>query len=94
MMFVFGLIGWLMSKLRFPTVLLLIGFILAPILERSARQTLILVDSSDGWIAFVQSRPVLMILLGVLGFLSVLVIRQRISMRRYAARDDEAADAS
>lgn len=85
MMFVFGLIGWLMSKLRFPTVLLLIGFILAPILERSARQTLILVSATDGWLAFVQSRPVLMILLGVLAFLTVLVIRQRISMRRHAA---------
>ena len=94
MMFVFGLIGWLMSKLRFPTVLLLIGFILAPILERSARQTLILIESSDGWWAFVQSRPVLMILLGVLGVLSVLVIRQRISMRRYEASDNDGLDAS
>jgi putative tricarboxylic transport membrane protein len=88
MMFVFGLIGWLMSKLRFPTVLLLIGFILAPILERSARQTLILIDSSDGLFAFIQSRPVLMILLGVLGLLSVLVIRQRISMQRFSAPDE------
>jgi putative tricarboxylic transport membrane protein len=93
MMFVFGLIGWLMSKLRFPTVLLLIGFILAPILERSARQTLILIDSSDGWWAFVQSRPVLMILLGVLALLSVLVIRQRISMQRYEARQEGGLDA-
>lgn len=93
MMFVFGLIGWLMSKLRFPTVLLLIGFILTPILERSARQTLILVSASDGWLAFVQSRPVLMILLGVLAFLTVLVIRQRISMRRHAA-PTEAQDLS
>jgi putative tricarboxylic transport membrane protein len=87
MMFVFGLIGWLMSKLRFPTVLLLIGFILAPILERSARQTLILIDASDGWLAFVLSRPVLMILLGVLGLLTALVIRQRISMRNSTAPD-------
>ncbi|MDH3266163.1 MAG: hypothetical protein OEM25_04280, partial [Gammaproteobacteria bacterium] len=63
--------------------LLLIGFILAPILERSARQTLILIDSSNGWWAFVISRPVLMILLGVLAMLTMLVIRQRLSMRRY-----------
>jgi putative tricarboxylic transport membrane protein len=88
MMFVFGLIGWLMSKLKFPTVLLLIGFILAPILERSARQTLILSEAAGGWLAFVESRPVLMILLGVLAILSILVVRQRISMRRYAAPDE------
>jgi len=88
MMFVFGLIGWLMSKLRFPTVLLLIGFILAPILERSARQTLILIDSSDGWFAFILSRPVLMILLGILAILTVLVIRQRMSMRRSAVSSE------
>lgn len=84
LMFAFGLIGWLMTKLRFPTVLLLIGFILTPILERSARQTFILVDASEGWLAFVGSRPVLMILLGILAVLTTLIIRQRMAMSRYA----------
>ena len=84
LMFVFGVLGWLMGKLRFPTILLVIGFILTPILERSARQTLILVDSSDGWLPFIGSRPVLMILLGILAVLTGLVIRQRFAMRRYA----------
>ncbi len=83
LMFAFGLIGWLMSKLRFPAVLLLIGFILAPILERSARQTLILVEASDSWLAFIASRPVLMILLAILAVLTVIVIRQRFVMGRY-----------
>jgi putative tricarboxylic transport membrane protein len=84
LMFAFGLMGWLMSKLRFPTVLLLIGFILAPILERSARQTLILVEASDGWLAFIASRPVLMVLLAILAVLTALVIRQRITMSRHS----------
>ncbi|NQV86941.1 MAG: tripartite tricarboxylate transporter permease [Woeseiaceae bacterium] len=84
MMFVFGLIGWLMSKLKFPTVPLLIGFILAPILERSARQTLILIDASDGLLAFTLSRPVLMMLLGVLSILAAIVIRQHLSTRQSA----------
>ena len=83
LMFLFGVVGWLMSKLHFPTILLVIGFILSPILERSARQTLILVGASDGWLAFIASRPVLMILLGILAMLMALVIRQRIMMRRY-----------
>ena len=83
LMFVFGFIGWMMAKHGFPAVLLLIGFILTPILERSIRQTLILVDAADGWFAFIGSRPVLMILLVVLGVLSVVVIRQRLAMKRY-----------
>ncbi|MCY3939775.1 MAG: tripartite tricarboxylate transporter permease [Gammaproteobacteria bacterium] len=83
LMFVFGLVGWLMAKYRFPSVLLLIGFILTPILERSIRQTLILVEAADGWFAFVASRPVLMILLGVLAILTAIVVRQRLMMKRY-----------
>lgn len=83
LMFVFGVMGWLMSKLRLPTVLLLIGFILTPILERSARQTLILVEASDGWLQFIAGRSVLMILMAILALLTVLVVRQRIATRRY-----------
>jgi putative tricarboxylic transport membrane protein len=84
LMFGFGVMGWLMSKFQFPSVLLVIGFILAPILERSARQTYILVGASDGWLAFIASRPVLLILLAILGVLTVAIIRQRMVMSRYA----------
>ena len=83
LMFAFGLVGWLMAKLRFPAVLLLIGFILTPILERSGRQTLILIEAADGWLAFIAGRPVLMILLGILAVLTVVIIRQRMIMGRY-----------
>ena len=83
LMFIFGAMGWLMGKLNVPTILLVIAFILSPILERSARQTMILVDASDGWLAFIASRPVLMILLGILAVLMGLVFRQRMVMRRY-----------
>ena len=93
LMFAFGLMGWLMSKLRFPSVLLLIGFILTPILERSARQTLILVEASDGWLQFIASRSVLMILMAILAILTVLVMRQRIATRRHVVQQ-ESADGS
>ena len=93
LMFVFGLIGWLMAKHEFPPVLLLIGFILTPIFERSVRQTLILVDAADGWLAFMGSRPVLMILLAALALLTVLVVRQRLAMKRYSL-PEEPADSS
>ncbi len=88
LMFVFGLIGWLMTKHDFPPVLLLIGFILTPILERSVRQTLILAEAADGWLAFVASRPVLMILLAALAVLTVLVVRQRLAMKRYGLPEE------
>ncbi len=84
LMFGFGVMGWLMSKFQFPSVPLVIGFILIPILERSARQTLILVSASDGWLAFIASRPVLLSLLGILTILAALVIRQKMMMGRYA----------
>lgn len=84
LMFGFGVVGWLMSKFQFPPVLLVIGFILAPILERAARQTLIIVSASDGWLAFITGRPVLMILLAILGILSIAIIRQRMLMNRSA----------
>ena len=90
LMFVFGLIGWVMARYRFPSVLLLIGFILTPILERSVRQTLILVQAADGWLAFVASRPVLMILLVVLAVLTAVVVRQRLMMKRYKLPPPEA----
>lgn len=93
LMFVFGLVGWLMARHDFPPVLLLIGFILTPILERSVRQTLILVEAADGWLAFVGSRPVLMILLAVLAVLTVLVVRQRLAIKRYGL-PEKPADSS
>jgi putative tricarboxylic transport membrane protein len=77
LVFVFGLLGYALTRIGIPLVPLLIGFILAPILERSARQTLLLVQAADGWANYVLSRPVLLVLLALLAVLLLLVWRQR-----------------
>jgi len=77
LVFVFGLLGYLLTRIGIPLVPLLIGFILAPILERSVRQTLLLVRAADGWSNYFFSRPVLMVLTVLLVAILLLVWRQR-----------------
>jgi putative tricarboxylic transport membrane protein len=77
MIFLFGFLGYGMTKLNFPPVPLLIGFILAPILERSSRQTLLLVDAAGGWWPYVTSRPVLIVLIVLFSAVLLLAWRQR-----------------
>jgi putative tricarboxylic transport membrane protein len=85
LMFAFAVLGWLLSRLGFPPVSLLIGFILTPILERSARQSLILAEADGGWMPFVAGRPVLVGLLTVLCVAAVLVARRSLSIKRTPA---------
>jgi putative tricarboxylic transport membrane protein len=85
LMFAFAVLGWLLSRLGFPPVSLLIGFILTPILERSARQSLILAEADGGWMPFVAGRPVLVGLLTVLCVAAVLVARRSLSIKRTSA---------
>ena len=82
LMFGFAVLGWLMSKFGFPPVSLLLGYILTPILERAARQSLILADAMGGWLPFVRERPILIGLLAILGFLSVVIFRRRTGIAR------------
>jgi len=44
-MLVFAVLGYFMRKLEFPFIVLLIGFILGPMFERSLRHTIILFDN-------------------------------------------------
>jgi putative tricarboxylic transport membrane protein len=90
LVFVFGLFGYLMTKLNFPPVPLLIGFILAPIMERSARQTLLLVDAADGWQNYLLSRPVLLVLIAIFLAVLMLLYRQRRRARSVAQVETQA----
>lgn len=77
-MLVFGVLGYLMSKLGFPRAPLLIGFILAPLMEESFRRALRL---SDGDFSIFIRSP-LAIGLWALAAISVfLVLRQRRTLR-------------
>ncbi|MBT6137076.1 MAG: tripartite tricarboxylate transporter permease [Rhodospirillaceae bacterium] len=71
LVFVFGLLGFVMIRFGFPTVPLLIGFILVPLLEENLRTVLLLASTYDESLLFVFTRPafVTMTVLMVLGAL-------------------------
>ncbi|RAH97411.1 C4-dicarboxylate ABC transporter permease [Acuticoccus sediminis] len=77
-MLVFGLIGYVMTKLGFPRAPLLIGFILAPLMEENLRRALRL---SDGDFSVFVGSP---LAIGLWIFVAVsvaLVLRQRGALR-------------
>ena len=57
MVFVFGVLGFIMMRYGFPTVPLLIGFILMPLLEENLRTVLLLASTYDEGLLFVFKRP-------------------------------------
>jgi putative tricarboxylic transport membrane protein len=67
LLFVFGLLGYLMRRFDFPAAPVLVGLILAPMAEQSLRQALII--SQGEWSAFV-TRPISASLL----FIAVLLL--------------------
>jgi putative tricarboxylic transport membrane protein len=70
-MLIFGLIGYILRKLRFDPGPMLLAFILGPMIERSLRQSLIL---SGGTFAIFAQRPISAVLLGVVTGLITLQI--------------------
>jgi len=57
LVFVFGVLGFVMMRYGFPTVPLLIGFILMPLLEENLRTVLLLASTYDEGLLFVFMRP-------------------------------------
>jgi len=74
LVFVFGLLGFVMMRNGFPTVPLLIGFILMPLLEENLRTVLLLASTFDEGILFVFKRPAFLamtaLIISVGGFIS------------------------
>lgn len=70
----FGVAGYILRKLEYEFSPFLIAFVLAPMLEQSIRQSLVM--SPDGALIFLE-RPVAAVLIGLSLILAVLVFRQR-----------------
>ena len=85
LVFLFGLLGWGLTKLAFPTVPLLIGFILMPILESNLRISMLIAGSVPNPFAYFFGRPAFVALLSGMALLLVLVMR-RVLRDRQAAR--------
>jgi putative tricarboxylic transport membrane protein len=65
-MFVFGLIGFLLRKVDFPSAPFLLGVILGPMADSNLRRALII---SDGSLAPMFARPICVVFLIVIGFM-------------------------
>ena len=89
LVFLFGALGFGMAKLRIPTVPMLIGFILMPILEENLRITLLLSSSHDLNIGFVLQRPAFLSLLAIMGMAVFLLLRRRRALSSVASTADE-----
>ena len=66
-----GVLGWLLRKLDFETAPIVLGAILAPLLEMSLRQSLAM---SDGHYAIFVTRPIAAVLLAVGAALLLLIL--------------------
>ncbi len=91
LVFLFGVVGYVMAKFRIPTVPMLIGFILMPILEENLRITLLLSSSHDWNIAFVLQRPAFLSLLAIMGTAVFMLLKRRraLSTNAPASADEE-----
>ncbi len=67
----FGVLGWLLRKLRYDFAPLVIAFILAPLMEQSLRQSLVM--SPDGPMIFVQ-RPIAVVICVISAVLVGLIV--------------------
>jgi putative tricarboxylic transport membrane protein len=82
MVFVFGILGFLMIRFGFPTVPLLIGFILTPLLEENLRTVLLLASTYDENIMFVFTRPAFNVLIFLIAIIIALITLRKIKNRR------------
>lgn len=81
-MYIFGIVGYLMKKADYSRATLVIGLVLAPLAERS----LLLAHSIHGW-PFLQ-RPIVMVILGLTALsLTASYARSRVAARRMSLQD-------
>ncbi|HJP20326.1 MAG TPA: tripartite tricarboxylate transporter permease [Alphaproteobacteria bacterium] len=84
LVFVFGVLGFVMIRYGFPTVPLLIGFILMPLLEENLRTVLLLASTYDENILFVFTRPAFLSLTGLIVLAAAVFGWRRFRLRRGA----------
>jgi putative tricarboxylic transport membrane protein len=78
-MLLMALLGWVLRKLDFETAPIVLGLVLAPMLEMSLRQSLAM---SDGRYAIFVTRPIAATLLGAAGVLVALALRPYLARTR------------
>jgi len=79
-MFIFGILGYLMTKYEFSKIAFLVGFILGPIFEDWSRKALLISDNNIG-IFFHSPLSLVLIILTVV--MAYLIIKQRNSLLKF-----------
>ena len=87
LMFVFGVVGYLMRKLDYPLAPAVLAIVLGPLAERSVRQSLI---GSHGDISIFFSRPISGAIMFIAIILLVLPLLKFIKDRKRAAKEGAA----
>jgi len=64
-MFTFGIIGYILQKLNYPTAPLVLGFILGPYIEDGVLQSLLVGRAAGGVITYMTTRPICLALIGL-----------------------------
>jgi len=78
----FGLLGYTMTKLKYPTAPLILGFVLGDAMERALRQSLMM---SQGDFAPLVQRPISAIMLGLALLVLLLPLLGRLNRMRVRA---------
>jgi putative tricarboxylic transport membrane protein len=78
----FGLLGYAMVKLQYPTAPLILGFVLGDAMERAVRQSLMM---SQGDLSILVSRPLSAVMLAAAALILVSPLVGAIRRRRVAA---------
>jgi putative tricarboxylic transport membrane protein len=78
----FGLLGYVMTKLKYPTAPLILGFVLGDAMERALRQSLMM---SQGDLMMLMERPISAVMLGFAALVLVLPLLSYFNRARVRA---------
>src|SRR5205823_11092301 len=79
-MLIMGVLGYVLRKFSFDPAPLVLGLVIAPILEMSLRQSLVM--SNGSWLIF-AARPISAVLLGLCGALVLLALITAVRKSRF-----------
>jgi putative tricarboxylic transport membrane protein len=82
----FGLVGYLMRKLDYPTAPLILGLVLGGPMERALRQSLMM---SEGSLSILASRPISAVMLSVAVLILLIPVFTQLNAWRLRALEQE-----
>lgn len=84
-MLVFGLIGYLMKIYGFEPAPLVLGVVLADILEANYRRTLLIASTRGGMLSYFMQRPIAIIIVAIIVLFALTPVIMKLTKKRQAA---------